>query len=118
MATLSTPEAELGGAAPGIKYGFDINDMAKQLDGDNEHNDGFILEGDNTATVITITKQDTSWRSRHYALRAGWARGQVNEQHLDVSHTPGTELPADGLTKIMQASALAKVRQQLSLCVD
>ena len=73
------------------------------------------MMGDNTATVITITKEITSWRSRHYAYQAGWARDQVAYQPIRVSHLPGIELPADGLTKVLQGTALKKTRIQLTL---
>ena len=71
--------------------------------------------GDNTATVITITKEITSWRSRHYACQAGWARDQVLNQPIKVSPLPGVDLPADGLTKVLQGTALRKTRIQLTL---
>ena len=38
--------------------------------GHNQVESGFRMEGDNMATVMTITKQVTTWLSRHYALRA------------------------------------------------
>ena len=71
--------------------------------------------GDNTATVITITKEITSWRTRHYANYAGWSRDQVTYYPIKVSHLPGADLPADGLTKVLQGVALRKVRIQLTL---
>ena len=70
--------------------------------------DGFDMMGDNTATVITITKDVTSWRSRHYANYAGWARDQVEHRPIRVSRLPGIELPADGLTQVLQGVAFEK----------
>ena len=81
----------------------------------NQVESGFRMEGDNMATVITITRQVTTWRSRHYALRAGWAREQVDSQLIEVIHASGGELPADGLTKIIQGTAIAKSRDLLLL---
>ena len=71
--------------------------------------------GDNTATVITITKEITPWRSRHYANQASWARDQVANQPIRVSYMWGKDLPADGLTKVLQCTALKKTRMQLTL---
>ena len=65
--------------------------------------------------MITITKEITSWRSRHYAYQAGWARDQVATQPIRVSYLPGKDLPADGLTKVLQGTALKKTRLQLTL---
>ena len=81
----------------------------------NDPEKGFNMDGDNMATVITITKEVTSWRSRHYALRAGWSRDQVDTQKINVKHTPGVQLSADGLTKILTGIALTKLRRQLLL---
>ena len=67
------------------------------------------------ATVITITREITSWRTRHYANYAGWSRDQVTNYPITVSHVPGSELPADGLTKVLQGTALRKTRIQLTL---
>ena len=105
---MSTPESELGATIPGIKFGIGIKELTDQLLPDKDHEHGFDLMGDNTATVITITKEITSWRSRHYAYQAGWARDQVATQPIRVSHLPGKELPADGLTKVLQGTALKK----------
>ena len=73
------------------------------------------MMGDNTATVITITKESSSWRSRHYSYQAGWARHQVTSLPIKVSHLPGIDLPADGLTTVLQGTALKKTRVQLTL---
>ena len=54
MATLSTPESELGGSIPGIKFGIGIKDLAHQICS-HEMDRGFDMLGDNTATVITLT---------------------------------------------------------------
>ena len=115
LATLSTPESELGATVPGIKFGIGIKDLTDQLVSEQDREEGFDMMGDNAATVITITKEITSWRSRHYAYQAGWARDQVAWQPIQVSHLPGTDLPADGLTKVLQGVALKKTRIQLTL---
>ena len=115
---MSTPESELGGAIPGIKFGIGINDLTNQLEYMADPDKGFSMERDNMATVITITKEVTSWRSRHYAIRAGWARDQVEAQHIGVKHTPGVQLSADSLTKILTGVALTKARDQLLLRND
>ena len=115
---MSTPESELGAAVPGIKFGIGINDLTNQLENMSQTDKGFNMEGETMATVITITKEVTSWRSRHYALRAGWSRDQVDAQNIAVKHTPGIQLSADGLTKILTGAALTKVRSQLLLQSD
>ena len=115
LATLSAPESELGASIPGIKFGIGIKQLTDQLVMDDNTTEGFDLMGDNTATVITLTKEISSWRTRHYAIYAGWSRDQVTHYPIQVSHLPGAELPADGLTKILQGLALRKTRIQLTL---
>ena len=115
LATLSAPESELGASIPGIKFGIGIKQLTDQLVMDDSITDGFDLMGDNTATVITLTKEISSWRTRHYAICAGWSRDQVTHYPIQVSHLPGAELPADGLTKVLQGIALRKTRIQLTL---
>ena len=115
MTTLSTPEAELGGSVPGIKFGIGIKELADRLNCQEEQQKGFDLRGDNTATIITITKEVTSWRSRHYALQAGWARDQVHYQPIRAQHLPGKQLPADGLAKVLQGIEIEKARHRLTL---
>ena len=70
--------------------------------------------GGNTATLITITKESTSCRPLHYTNHAGRARDQVGHQPIKVSHQPDKALPADGLTKVLQGTALKKTRIQLT----
>ena len=115
LATLSAPESELGASVPGIKFGIGIKELTDQLVSEKGQEEGFDMMGDNTATVITITKEITSWRSRHYAYQAGWARDQVAYQPIRVSHLPGIDLPTDGLTHVLQGIALKKTRIQLTL---
>ena len=115
LTTLSTPESELGGSIPGIKFGIGIKELTDQLNCQEDPPSGFDLRGDNTAMVITTTKEVTSWRSRHYALQAGWARDQVYTQPIRAKHISGKNLPADALTKILQGSEIEKARHRLTL---
>ena len=115
LATLNTPESELGATVPGIKFGIGIKQLTDQLVPEESQLEGFDMMGDNTATVTTITKEITSWRTRHYANYAGWSRDQVTHYPIRVSHLPGAELPAGGLTKVLQGMALRKTRIQLTL---
>ena len=115
LATLSASEAELGASVPGIKFGIGIKEFTDHLSPDKQPEEGFDMMGDNTATVITITKEVTSWRSRHYSYQAAWARDQVEYLPIQVSHLAGKDLPADGLTNVLQGTALRKTRTQLTL---
>eukprot|EP00974_Lingulodinium_polyedra_P053815 5172228-Lingulodinium_polyedra.AAC.1 len=68
------------------------------------------LGQDNEATIRTITHAVTSWRTRHYALRAAWIRDIIKEERIIVEHEQGVEICADPLTKV-----LGKVKLQEAL---
>ena len=59
------------------------------------------LRGDNMATILTLLHEVTSWRARHYAVKAAWSRDMTKAMGIDVKHTPGEFLVADILTKIL-----------------
>eukprot|EP00975_Prorocentrum_lima_P002814 620372-Prorocentrum_lima.AAC.1 len=58
-----------------------------------------MLLQDNESCIRTLTTEVSSWRSRHYALKAAWIRDTIACQHIDVKYTPGKNIIADGLTK-------------------
>ena len=50
------------------------------------------LDQDNQATIRTILHEVTSWRTRHYALRAAWTRDIISAEGIEVEHVPGVEI--------------------------
>ena len=99
-----------------IKFGVGVGEFVRQfLPQSDQPENLFTLSGDNTATIITITTGITTWRSRHYAYRAGWARDQVHDGPIKVVYTPGQGLSADPLTKVLQGGAAVTTRQTLTL---
>ena len=67
------------------------------------------------ATITTLLHQVTSWRTRHYAVKAAWARDIIHTVGIDVKHTPGEFLVADILTKILKGERLKELSSQLNL---
>ena len=67
------------------------------------------------ATVTTLLHQVTSWRTRHYAVKAAWARDIIHAVGIDVKHTPGEFLVADILTKILNGEKLRELSSKLGL---
>ena len=53
------------------------------------------LHCDNMDMIHTFLKEVTSWRSRHYAVCAAWARDTVKEPGVHVNRVPGVELGND-----------------------
>lgn len=83
---MSTPESELGWPIHRIKFGLGINDLTAQSEPDERHEECSGTMGGIMATVITITKEFTSWRSHHYAAQTGCPRERVAHAPIEVSH--------------------------------
>ena len=116
MATLSTAEAEMGATVPGLKYGLAIHTFIMDIEPDtSEEVKKIHLRGDNLATITTLMHQVTSWRTRHYAVKAAWARDIIYAVGIDVKHTPGEFLVADILTKILKGERLKELSSMLGL---
>ena len=111
LATLSSCEAELSASIHGLKMGLGIRAVAEELIGRVR----IELHGDNMAMIQTILHEVTSWRSRHYAVRAAWARDTIKDQKIELKHVPGTEIVADPLTKILAGPELPKARKKLGM---
>ena len=47
------------------------------------------------ATILTLLHAVTSWRTRHYAVKAAWARDIIKIKGIHVEHVPGEFLVAD-----------------------
>ena len=116
MATLSTAEAQMGATVPGLKYGIAIHDFLMDLEPDkSDANKKIHLPEDNLATVTTLLHQVTSWRTRHYAVKAARARDIIKAMDIDVRHTPGEFLVADVMTKILKGERMRELSKQLGL---
>ena len=73
------------------------------------------LDQDNQATIRTILHDITSWRTRHYALRAAWTRDIIHQEGIEVEHVPGVEICADPLTKVLGKVKLVESHKRLQL---
>ena len=111
LATLSSCEAELSASAHGLKMGLGIRSVAEEMIGRVL----LELQGDNMAMLQTMLHEVTSWRSRHYSVRAAWARDTVKDQEVNTQHVPGTEIVADPLTKVLAVPELPKARKKLGM---
>ena len=119
MATLSTAEAELGAGVPGLKYGLAIHNFLMDVEPNpSRQNSQIYLKGDNMATILTLLHAVTSWRTRHYAVKAAWARDIIKIKGIHVEHIPGEFLVADILTKILRGSKQFELREELNLCAQ
>ena len=67
------------------------------------------------ATILTLLHSVTSWRTRHYAVKAAWARDIIKVKGIHVEHVPGEFLVADILTKILRGHKQVELREELNL---
>ena len=99
-----------------LKYGIAIHDFRMDLEPDkSDANKKIHLRGYNLATATTLLHQVTSWRTRHYAVKAACARDISKAMDIDAIHTPGEFLVADGMTKILKGERMRELSKQLGL---
>ena len=67
------------------------------------------------ATVTTLMHQVTSWRTRHYAVKAAWARDIIHAVGIYVKHTPREFLVVYILNKILKGDRLRELSSKLGL---
>ena len=70
---------------------------------------------DNTTAIRSVTTEVTSWRNRHYAMRAAWARDMIELENVEVLHRSGKELVSDALTKVLEKQKLTEARLRLGM---
>ena len=94
-----------------------VDDQPSKLREGLHHRVPIRLRGDNLAALKSIVKEVTSWRSRHYAIRAGWIRDMVMTEDIVVVHEKGTWLVSDALTKVLDRVKLADARKRLGMII-
>ena len=96
----------------GLKLGLAIRELLEEA---LQEKVPIKLFGDNMAAIKSIMTQVTSWRTRHYAMRASWIRDMISKEEVQLQHRKGTELVSDALTKILDKQKLATARTRLGL---
>ena len=112
LASTSAHEAELNATTTGLKLGISLRDLLLDM---MRSDVKLELDQDNLATIRSITYEVTSWRTRHYALRAAWVRDMVQQEKVDVKHVKGVDITADPLTKVLERIKLGEAREKLQL---
>ncbi len=125
LTTLSSCEAELVAAVTGIKLGMGVRQLLRELldplvttvteEDQSAIDTPVVLLQDNEACIRTLTTEVTSWRTRHYALRAAWIRDVIMQEGVVVKYQPGKDILADGLTKVLPKEKLKESRAKLLL---
>ena len=108
----STCEAELLASKTGLQVGLNIRDVVAEATGQKVK---VTMEGDNSAAIRTLQSEVTSWRTRHFAIDATWIRDIMKTEDINISHRPGKELIADGMTKLLHRVQLGDFRKNMAL---
>ena len=109
---LSTCEAEIMAHRTGMQLGICLKELVRMATGSPV---GMKMEGDNTGALRSIQNEMTTWRTRHDAGDASWIRDKLEEEEVELSHRPGKELIADGLTKILPRELLEQFRRRAAI---
>ena len=112
IVSISSCEAELNANVTGVKLGIGIRNVLNEL---LQEEVPMRLIGGNLEALMSITTEVTSWRSRHYAMRAAWIRDMVRIAKIEVAHERGTTLVSDASTKVLERTKLKEARQRLGL---
>ncbi len=132
LVALSSCESELNAAVLGIRVGIGVRNMLEEMlevdVGDPKMGDPVLcpqedrrrtipitLKQGNMACITTTTTEVTSWRSRHYALRAAWVRDVIDKEQVTVKYEKGANIIADALTKILGRVKLQEAQERLRL---
>ena len=73
------------------------------------------LLSDNTGCIANIMHSVTSWRDRHFCVRAAALRDQLNEHSISLKYRSGKLILADALTKVLGKQALLLARFALGI---
>ena len=96
----------------GLKLGMALRALIEETTGNQIET---VLIGDNTAALRVLTTEITRWRTRHFAIRAGWIRDHLRASGISVEHRKGALLVSDALTKVLERVKLAEARRRLGM---
>ena len=112
LTAMSTCESEIEAAHVGMKIGMAIKALVEEAICGKVKT---VLIGDNQAAIRKLQTEITNWRTRHFAIRAGWLRDHPKESGIEIEHRKGTLLVSDALTKVLDKIKLSEARLRLGL---
>ena len=112
--TLSSCEAELSAGQEGIQEGFGLSrtvfQVLKALGLVQVTSLCLAWLTDSLSGKMILEASDLQRRSRHVEIRICWLRELMAKGILECAHVPGTENPADALTKCLALATFLKHR--------
>ena len=100
--TLSSTESELVGYVEGLTIGESVGSAIQSLCPLVDLRYGLV--GDNLSGLQLLAAPDGPWRTRHLRLRAFVLKERLKNRDWEATHSPGSELMADFLTKSIVVS--------------
>ena len=73
------------------------------------------LDQDNQSTITSIIHEVTSWRTRHYAMRAAGIRDLIVYEKIEVEHVRGVKIIADPLPKVLERIRMMESYEKLHM---
>ena len=104
-------ESELGA----ILDGFLMVSGLRETLGSVGVNIGLVEMRTDNSAAERLSIEGSSWRTRHYAVKASGIRQQVRLGLLKLSHVGTKDQRADGLTKVLPKEGIEAFRRQLNL---
>jgi hypothetical protein len=74
--------------------------------------------GDNAACIVNLLKGTDATvptRTRHFGIRCSYLRDHAKSEGVEIYHIPGSDIPADALTKVLSQCKLAESRLKLNV---
>ena len=115
ITAISTCESEIEASHIGLKLGMALRELIEEA---TREKIDTVLVGDNQAALRVLTTEITRWRTRHFAIRAGWIRDHLKQAGIGVEHRKGTLLVSDALTKVLERVKLTEARRRLGLAIS
>ena len=112
LAAQSAVETEIQAAGLGCTRAVAILNLVKGL---IEGTLTVELLSDNTGCIANIMHTVTTWRNRHFCVRAAALRDQLTEHEIVLRYRSGKLILADALTKVLGRQALELARAALGI---
>ena len=108
---VSVNEAEYYAAAEAAKDCVYINRMVRSLSPDQRLASHPVLKMDSLTAKTCAENPSDNEKQRHIDLRAHYLRDCVTRGDFAIEHIPGSENPADQLTKSLPEATMSKFRE-------
>jgi transposase InsO family protein len=113
LITLSSMEAEYLQLSEAAKEAKFLRNLLKELQ--QKVNQPIKLFEDNQSAIVTAKTTISTDRNKHFSVRSHYIRDQIKRQKINLIYLPGTEQPADMLTKALGKQLIVRHRAAVGL---